>query len=156
MTAELDERARIRAAMDRILAGAPERSNGALTVVALAIEAGVPRNALTQRHTDLKDEFYQRIRDRGADNGDEARLRATTRSSARQSPARTGNSPSSAPTSLPSSAPSTRSPWNCRKHEPRSPRSATSPGSTAGVSPPGTRASSEGHAHPGRRPAQGS
>ena len=63
--------------MDRILAGAPERSNGALTVVALAIEAGVPRNALTQRHTDLKDEFYQRIRDRGAGNGDEARLRAT-------------------------------------------------------------------------------
>lgn len=77
MTAEPDERARIGAAMDRILAGAPERSDGALTVVALATEAGVPRNALTQRHTDLKDEFYQRIRDRGADNGDEARLRAT-------------------------------------------------------------------------------
>jgi seryl-tRNA synthetase len=72
-----DERERIRAAMDRILAGAPERSNGALTVVALAIEAGVPRNALTQRHTDLKNEFYQRIRERGADNEDEARLRAT-------------------------------------------------------------------------------
>jgi hypothetical protein len=77
MTIEPDERDRIRSAMDRILAGTPERSNGALTVVALAIEAGVPRNALTQRHTDLKDEFYQRIRDRGADNGDEARLRAT-------------------------------------------------------------------------------
>ena len=77
MTTEPDERDRIRAAMDRILAGTPERSNGALTVVALAIEAGVPRNALTQRHTDLKDEFYQRIRERGADNGDEARLRAT-------------------------------------------------------------------------------
>ncbi|HUZ25272.1 MAG TPA: hypothetical protein VMV07_16070 [Streptosporangiaceae bacterium] len=77
MTAEPDERARIGAAIDRILAGTPERSNGALTVVALATEAGVPRNALTQRHTDLKDEFYQRIRDRGADNGDEARLRAT-------------------------------------------------------------------------------
>ena len=77
MTVEPDERARIGAAMDRILAGAPERSNGALTVVALATEAGVPRNALTQRHTDLKDEVYQRIRDRRADNGDEARLRAT-------------------------------------------------------------------------------
>jgi septal ring factor EnvC (AmiA/AmiB activator) len=63
--------------MDRILAGAPERSNGALTVVALAIEAGVPRNALTQRHTDLKNEFYQRIKERGTDNDDEARLRAT-------------------------------------------------------------------------------
>jgi hypothetical protein len=72
-----DERDRIRAAIDRILAGAPERSNGALTVVALAIEAGVPRNALTQRDTDLKDEFYQRIKERGADNEYEARLRAT-------------------------------------------------------------------------------
>jgi len=77
MTADLSERDRIRAAVDRILDGTPERSNGALTVVALAIEAGVPRNALTQRHTDLKDEFYQRIRERGADNEDEARLRAT-------------------------------------------------------------------------------
>jgi len=72
-----DERDRIFAAMDRILAGTHERSNGALTIVALAIEAGVPRNALTQRHTDLKHEFYRRIKERGADNGDEARLRAT-------------------------------------------------------------------------------
>jgi septal ring factor EnvC (AmiA/AmiB activator) len=72
-----DERGRIRAAMDRILADAPERSNGALTVVALATEADVPRNALTQRHTDLKDEYYRRIRERGAANQDEARLRAT-------------------------------------------------------------------------------
>jgi hypothetical protein len=52
-----DERDRIRAATDRILRGAPERSNGALTIVALALEAGVPRNALTQRHTDLKNDF---------------------------------------------------------------------------------------------------
>jgi seryl-tRNA synthetase len=77
MTPVRGERDQIRAAMDRILAGTPERSDGALTVVALAIEARVPRNALTQRHTDLKDEFYQRIKQRGADNGDEARLRAT-------------------------------------------------------------------------------
>jgi hypothetical protein len=63
--------------MDRILAGTPEPSSGALTVIALALEAGVPRNALTQRHTNLKNEFCQRIRERGADNGDEARLRAT-------------------------------------------------------------------------------
>ena len=42
MTPAPDERDRIRAAMDRILAGAPERSNGALTVVALAIEAASP------------------------------------------------------------------------------------------------------------------
>jgi hypothetical protein len=71
MTPTPDERAQIRAAMDRILAGAPERSSGALTIVALAIEASVPRNALTQRHTDLKYEFYQRIREAGADNGGE-------------------------------------------------------------------------------------
>jgi chromosome segregation ATPase len=77
MTHDPGERDRIRAAMDRILADASERSNGALTIVALAIEAGVPRNALTQRHTDLKDEFYQRIRERGSANEDEARLRAT-------------------------------------------------------------------------------
>jgi septal ring factor EnvC (AmiA/AmiB activator) len=76
MSPEPDERARIRGAMDRILGGTPERSNGALTVVALALEAGVPRNALTQRHTDLKTEFYQRIKEKGADNEDEARLRA--------------------------------------------------------------------------------
>ena len=76
-TPALDERERISAAMERILAGIPERSNGALTVVALALEAGVPRNALTQRHTDLKNEFYQRIRERGAPSEDEARLRAT-------------------------------------------------------------------------------
>jgi len=72
-----DERDRIRSAMDRTPAGAPERSNGALTVVGLAIEADVPRNALTQRHTDLKNEFYQRIKERGSPNEDEARLRAT-------------------------------------------------------------------------------
>jgi len=77
MTGDPGERDQIRAAMDRILDGVPERSDGALTAVALAIEAGVPRNALTQRHTDLKDEFYQRIKARGADNGDDARLRAT-------------------------------------------------------------------------------
>jgi hypothetical protein len=76
MTPEPGERAQIRAAMDRILAGSPERSNGGLTVVALAIEAGVPRNALTQRHTDLKAEFYQRIKEGGGNNEDEARLRA--------------------------------------------------------------------------------
>lgn len=77
MTRDPGERDHVRAAMDRILAGAPERSNGALTIVALAIEADVPRNALTQRHTDLKDEFYQRIKERGGANEDEARLRAT-------------------------------------------------------------------------------
>lgn len=58
MTPALDERARIRAAMDRVLT--PQHSNGALTVVALAQEAQVSRNALTQHHPDLKDDFYAR------------------------------------------------------------------------------------------------
>ncbi|WSZ45545.1 hypothetical protein OG239_43085 (plasmid) [Streptomyces sp. NBC_00868] len=75
MSPTLDERDRIRAAMDRILHGTPERSNGALTIVALALEAGVPRNALTQRHTDLKNMFYDRVRARGGTPDSEQRLR---------------------------------------------------------------------------------
>jgi predicted nuclease with TOPRIM domain len=63
--------------MDRILNGWPERSNGALTIVALAHEAEVPRNALTQRHLDLKNEFYERVRARGSLPDSEVRLRAT-------------------------------------------------------------------------------
>jgi hypothetical protein len=78
MTGALDERDRIRAAMQRILAGTPERSNGALTIVAPAQEADVPRNALTQRHTDLKNQFCQCVKERGGPSEDEKRLRATT------------------------------------------------------------------------------
>ncbi|WDF35716.1 hypothetical protein PBV52_02315 [Streptomyces sp. T12] len=51
--------------MDRILAGTAHHSNGALTIVALAAEAGVPRNALTQRHLDLKNAFYAKVKERG-------------------------------------------------------------------------------------------
>jgi hypothetical protein len=71
MTAVPDQRERIRAATDRILAGTPQRSNGALPIVALAIEADVPRNALTQHHPDLKTKFYDRVRaaGRGAREG---------------------------------------------------------------------------------------
>jgi hypothetical protein len=58
----MDERAEIEAAMDRLLDGIPLRSDGMLTVVALAAEAGVKRHALTHKHTDLKDRFYARIR----------------------------------------------------------------------------------------------
>lgn len=75
MTPALDERDRIRAAMNRILTGTPERSNGALTIVALATEADVPRNALTQRHLDLKAEFYDKVRARGETPDSEKRLR---------------------------------------------------------------------------------
>ncbi|MET9398794.1 hypothetical protein [Kitasatospora sp. NPDC002965] len=70
-----DERDRIRAAMDRILAGAPERSNGALTIVALAIAAGIPRNALAQRHPDLRNEFYEHVKARGGTPDVETRFR---------------------------------------------------------------------------------
>jgi hypothetical protein len=63
MTAQHDdERARIRVAMERLLIGQPTNSNGSLTVVALAVEAGVHRMALMKRHTDLRNEFYQRVR----------------------------------------------------------------------------------------------
>ncbi|MFD8423226.1 hypothetical protein [Streptomyces sp. NPDC059466] len=54
---------------NRTLAGAPERSNGALT-----IEADVPRNALTQRHPDLKNEFYERVKIQGGTSEVETRL----------------------------------------------------------------------------------
>ncbi|MFF7189633.1 hypothetical protein ACFZAR_31375 [Streptomyces sp. NPDC008222] len=74
-----NERDLIRAAMDRILGGTPERCNGALTIVALALEAGVPRNALTQRHTDLKKEFYDNVRARGDTPDSERRLRKQVR-----------------------------------------------------------------------------
>lgn len=73
-----DERARIQTAMERILDGRPEHSNGALTIVALAAEAGVPRNALTQRHMDLKNLFYEKVRARGGTPDSERRLRRET------------------------------------------------------------------------------
>ncbi|WP_228567112.1 hypothetical protein [Nocardia sp. SYP-A9097] len=57
-----DERTRIRAAIERLLVGRPERSDGTLTVVSLAIEADVHRMALQKRHADLKEEFYARVR----------------------------------------------------------------------------------------------
>ncbi|GAA2718395.1 MULTISPECIES: hypothetical protein [Streptomyces] len=57
-----DERTSIREAMDRLLAGQATASNGSLTVVALAAEAGVHRMALMKRHADLKNEFYERVR----------------------------------------------------------------------------------------------
>jgi uncharacterized coiled-coil protein SlyX len=65
----------IRAAMDRLLAGTPLRSDGALTIVALAAEAGIKRHILTHRHTDLKEEFYARIRAQNRIPDSEKRLR---------------------------------------------------------------------------------
>ncbi|MGW6508919.1 hypothetical protein ACWGCP_15405 [Streptomyces niveus] len=56
-----DNRAEIRAltdAMIRLLAGAPLRSDGKLTIKSLATEANLRRNKLTHKHTGLKDLFY--------------------------------------------------------------------------------------------------
>ncbi|MEU8694699.1 hypothetical protein [Streptomyces sp. NPDC048665] len=75
MSPARDERDHIRAAMDRILQGTAQHSNGALTIVALAQEAGVPRNALTQRHLDLKNYFYAQVRASGQTPDSEIRLR---------------------------------------------------------------------------------
>ncbi|MFB6752540.1 hypothetical protein ACFCX6_16575 [Streptomyces sp. NPDC056353] len=75
MNPALDERERIRAAMDRIRTGTAQHSNGALTVVALAQETQVPRNALTQRHPELKNDFYARVRERTRPAEAEVRLR---------------------------------------------------------------------------------
>lgn len=55
------ERRTIRDAMDRLIVGAPLRSDGKLTIKSLAEEAGVKRWMLTHRHTDLQDEFRARI-----------------------------------------------------------------------------------------------
>jgi len=43
--------------MRRLLAGAPQRSNGKLTVATLAAEAGLPRHRLYEHHADLAAEF---------------------------------------------------------------------------------------------------
>ncbi|AXI70449.1 hypothetical protein DTW94_03480 [Streptomyces cavourensis] len=61
MTPAPDEGDRIGAASHRILTGCPERSNGALIIVALAVEAVVPRNALAQRHTGLNTSAAVRV-----------------------------------------------------------------------------------------------
>lgn len=69
------ERNEIRAAIERLLSGTPLRSDGALTAVSLAAEAGVKRHVLTHRHTDLKDEFYAKVRAIGRVPESERKLR---------------------------------------------------------------------------------
>lgn len=51
------ERERLRQAIARLLAGTPHRSNGALTVTTLAIEAGLPRHRLYEHHAELVSKF---------------------------------------------------------------------------------------------------
>jgi hypothetical protein len=67
MTSTTSERAAINAAADRLLIGHPLHSNGQLTVVQLAIEAGVKRWVLTHKHRDLAQDFQARVRAIGGD-----------------------------------------------------------------------------------------
>jgi hypothetical protein len=65
--ADTEDAAEIRAitdAMVRLLIGAPLHSDGKLTVVFLATEAGLRRNKLTHKHTGLKDLFYALVKAR--------------------------------------------------------------------------------------------
>ncbi|MFE2729015.1 hypothetical protein [Kitasatospora sp. NPDC059327] len=52
-----DEARAVTDAMVRLLLGAPLRSDGKLTIVSRAAEAGLRRNKLTHKHTGLKDLF---------------------------------------------------------------------------------------------------
>src|SRR5947209_7012077 len=69
------ERQAIEAAMKRLLAGAPARSNGSLTILTLAEEAGLKRNKLTHKHTDLRDRFRAEVARREGVSHREAVLR---------------------------------------------------------------------------------
>jgi hypothetical protein len=69
------ERQAIVAAMGRLLAGTPERSSGNLDIVSLAAEAGLKRNKLTHKHTDLRDQFYAERAQREGVSQREIRLR---------------------------------------------------------------------------------
>jgi hypothetical protein len=53
------QRIAIIAAADRLLAGAPKRSTGNLSVVQLAREANVKYWVVAQKHTDLRDHFQR-------------------------------------------------------------------------------------------------
>ena len=69
-----EERDAILAAMERLLAGTPLRSSGNLDIISLAEEAGLKRNKLTHKHTDLKERFYAERRARDGDTARESKL----------------------------------------------------------------------------------
>jgi hypothetical protein len=70
-----DERQAITAAMQRLLAGTPLRSSGNLDILTLAAEAGLKRNKLTHKHTDLKDRFYAECAAKNQTPDNEVKLR---------------------------------------------------------------------------------
>jgi hypothetical protein len=74
----MDERELIKATMERVLSGTAIQSGGAFTVVSIAHEAGVPRNALTQCHTDPKKQFDERVEQLGGPSELEKQLRLKT------------------------------------------------------------------------------
>lgn len=74
MTDEDDRRA-ITTAMQRLFAGTPLRSSGKLDIVSLAQEAGIKRNKLTHKHTDLKNLFYAQRQNRNGVPDNEVKLR---------------------------------------------------------------------------------
>ncbi|MFD7668125.1 hypothetical protein [Streptomyces sp. NPDC059788] len=80
VTEDAEEVRAITDAMVRLLIGAPLHSDGKLTVVSLATEAGLRRNKLTHKHTGLKDLFYALVKARTSlfeALHDSARARAT-------------------------------------------------------------------------------
>ncbi|MFG6202600.1 hypothetical protein [Nonomuraea sp. JJY05] len=52
------------------------RSSGNLDIVTLAAEAGLKRNKLTTKHTDLKDQFYAQVKARDGIPDRERKLHA--------------------------------------------------------------------------------
>jgi formylmethanofuran:tetrahydromethanopterin formyltransferase len=82
------ERDAIQAAAGRLLAGAPTRSTGALTVLQLAAEAGVKRWVLTHKHPDLRQAFvFGSATDSGARRAS-SRLTTSAPTSSRAPPRR--------------------------------------------------------------------
>ena len=76
MTSHDHERKEIIAAAQRLLEGKPLRSNGSLTVVTLAEEAGLKRWRLTHEHTDLMRGFQAQVK---AAHGDPPQVTALKR-----------------------------------------------------------------------------
>ena len=70
------EREAITAAITRLFAGTPTRSSGNLDILTLAAEAGLKRNKLTHKHTDLRDAFYKEKAQRDGVSERETKLRA--------------------------------------------------------------------------------
>jgi chromosome segregation ATPase len=70
------ERVDIQAAAERLLAGTPLRSTGELTVVQLAVEAGMKRWLLTHKHRDLAQQFQARAKAAGGDPPPVKKLKA--------------------------------------------------------------------------------